>query len=104
MIEFTFSWIILLTMLVATVLPLLVGLVTKVVTSPGKKAVLLALLSAVTGLGSEVLNALTTGTSFNLFLGLILFITSFLIAVGLHYGFWKPTGTSAAAQRVGTLR
>jgi divalent metal cation (Fe/Co/Zn/Cd) transporter len=101
MIEFTFSWVAILTLLVSTILPILVGLVTKVVTSAAKKATLLALLSAATGLGSELLNALTSHTAYDLFVGLVTFVTVFIVGVALHYGFWKPTGVALAAQKVG---
>jgi hypothetical protein len=88
-------------LIVSVVLPLFVGLVTRVVTSPARKAVLLALLSAITGTGTELLNAVTANQTYDLGVGLILAVTSFLIAVGLHFGIYKPTGASAALQRVG---
>lgn len=89
-------------LVVSTVLPLLVGLVTKTVTSPGVKAVLLAALAAITGLGTELLASINAGTAYDLGTGLVLAITSFIVAVGLHYGIWKPTGTSATLQAVGS--
>ena len=102
MLQFIPDWVGVLTLVVSVILPVLVGLVTKVVTRPGVKAVLLALLSAVTGFGGELLNALVNQSPYNLFVGLITFITAFIIAVALHYGLWKPTGVSASAQRVGS--
>jgi predicted secreted Zn-dependent protease len=89
-------------LIVSTILPLLVGLVTRVVTSPGIKAVILAALSAVTGLGTELLNSINSGTPYDAGTGVVLALTAFLIAVGLHYGLWKPTGASVAAQAVGS--
>lgn len=89
-------------LVVSTILPLLVGLVTKTVTSPSVKAVLLAALAAVTGLGTELLASINAGTTYDLGTGLVLALTSFVVAVGLHYGIWKPTGTSHALQEVGS--
>lgn len=82
--------------LVATVLlPILVGVVTKASTSGGVKAVLLLALSAVTSLVSGLLavdgktdiGPLVTTT-----------VTTFVIAVAVHYGFWKPTTVTDSAQ------
>jgi hypothetical protein len=99
-IEFTLPWPLILGMVVSTILPILVGLVTTRVTNSGLKAVLLAALSAVTGLGTELLAAINSGTTYDLGNGLIFALTSFAIAVSLHYGLWKPTTVSAKAQNV----
>jgi hypothetical protein len=101
MLTFDVSWPLILGLLVSTILPLLVGLVTTRVTNPGTKALLLAGLSAVTGLLTEVLNAVTAGTAYNVGSGLVFALASFLVASGLHFGIWKPTGAAAAAQDVG---
>lgn len=85
-------------LLVSTVLPLLVGLVTKVTTDSGTKAILLAALAMVTQLLTELGDALQHGTTYNLGTALVLGLAGFLIAVGIHYGFWKPTGVTAKAQ------
>ena len=85
-------------LLVSTVLPLLVGLVTRTVTHGGVKAVLLAGLASIAGLLSELLASINSGTAFDVGLALIVALGSFLIAVGMHYGLWKPTGTSTAVQ------
>ena len=89
-------------LIVSTILPLLVGLVTKTVTNGSVKAVLLAALSAVTGFGTELAAAINSGATYNAGTGLVLALIAFLVAVGLHYGLWKPTGASAAAQNVGS--
>lgn len=101
MLQFDPSWVGVLTLVVTVVLPLVTGLATTRLTSGGKKAVTLALLSALTGFGAELLNALVNATPYNVFTGLLTFLTAFLIAVGLHFGFWKPVGASDAAQGVG---
>ncbi|CAD5999157.1 hypothetical protein [Agreia sp. COWG] len=88
-------------LLVSTVLPLLVGLVTSRVTKPGTKAILLAVLASVAGLLTELAASIAASTTYDLGSGLVLAVTSFLIATGLHFGIYKPTGASAALQRVG---
>lgn len=83
-------------LLVGVILPLLVGLVTTRVTSSGIQAILLAFLSAVTGFLSEL-----STPSFELKSAILTWLGSFLVAVGMHYGLWKPTGTAARLQDVG---
>lgn len=102
MITFDVSWPLVIGLLVSTILPLIVGLVTTRVTHSGVKAVVLAALSAVTGLLTELGNALTAGTPYNLGTGLVFALTAFLVATGLHYGLLKPTGASGAVQSVGS--
>jgi len=85
-------------LLVGVILPLLVGLVTKVTTSASTKAVLLALLSAVSGFVSELA---ASGDGFLWSTALITWVGTFLVAVGLHFGVYKPVGASVAAQKVG---
>jgi hypothetical protein len=87
-------------LLASTVFPLLVGLVTTRVTDGGRKAIYLAALAAVTSIAAELADALQTGTQYNLGTALLYGIGSFLIAVGLHYGLWRPTGAAVAAQSV----
>lgn len=102
MIEFTLDPQLVIALLVATVLPLLVGLVTKITTSSAIKAVLLAVLALVSSLLSELGAALANGTAYDLGVGLLVALPTFLIAVGLHFGFWKPIGASDVVQRVGS--
>lgn len=87
-----------LTLLASTIFPTLVGLVTKRTTSPGVKAILLAALALVAQLATELAEALRDGTSYNLGMALILGLASFIIAVAMHYGLWKPTGVAVKAQ------
>jgi hypothetical protein len=102
MIEFTIDPILVITLVVGTVLPLLVGLVTTRVTHSGVKALLLAGLSLATALLTELGASWTRGEAYDLGTGLLLALPTFLVAVGLHYGIWKPVGASAAVQSVGT--
>lgn len=84
-----------LTLLVTVLLPVLVGLVTKATTSPGAKAVLLAVLSAITGVASALIQAEGAVDLYPLALNAI---SVFVIAVATYYGLWKPTTVAAKAQ------
>lgn len=88
-------------LVVSVVLPVLVGLVTTKVTSSGVKAVLLAALAGVTGLGAELLAAVQSGVPYDLGSGLLTALAAFVIAVATHVGIWRPTGVTAAVQAVG---
>lgn len=100
-IVFSFSGWQVVGLLVSTILPIVVGLVTKQVTSPGTKAVLLALLSAVTGLGAQALAAHSDGVNYDLGQGLLLSFTAFIVGVAMHFGLWRPTNVSAKVQAIG---
>lgn len=102
MIEFNIDPALVVSLIVGTVLPLLVGLVTTRVTHSGVKAVLLAGLSLVTALGTELGASWSRGDAYDLGTGLLIALPTFLVAVGLHYGLYKPVGASAAVQSVGT--
>jgi pheromone shutdown protein TraB len=102
MIQFTLDPQLVITLLVGTVLPLLVGLVTRVTTSSAVKAVLLAALALVSSLLSELGAAIANGVPYDLGVGLFVALPTFLIAVGLHFGLWKPIGASAVVQSVGS--
>ncbi|QZD98615.1 holin [Microbacterium phage Jemerald] len=99
-IEFNLPPALVLGLVVSTILPILVGLVTTRVTKSSLKAVLLAGLSAVTGLLTELLAAVNAGVAYDLGNGLVFALTAFLVAVAMHYGLWKPTTVSAKAQEV----
>lgn len=101
MIEFDIPLPLVVGLLVSIGLPLLVGLVTKTVTHSGVKAALLAALSAVNGLLVEFSAALSENEPYNLGTGLLLALGSFLVAVGIHYGIYRPTGATQAVQEVG---
>lgn len=104
MITFAPDWIQLLTLTVTVLLPLIVGLVTTSAVTAATKAILLAALAATSGLGAELLDALTSGQPYDLDAGLTTALAAFLIAVGLHYGLWKPTGLSRRLQAIGARR
>lgn len=99
---FNMDWWLALTVLLSPGYPLLVGLITTRLTDSGVKSNLLAALSAISGLGFEVLHAHQAGVSYNLATGLLMSLVTFATAVGTHYGFWKPKGIDIKAQE--TLR
>ncbi|WP_449407986.1 hypothetical protein [Microbacterium maritypicum] len=101
-IAFTLDPVLVIQLVVSTVLPLLVGLVTKTKTDGGVKAALLAGLALATSLLTELGAALSAGATYDLGQGLILALPTFLIAVGLHYGLWKPIGAAAKLQQLGS--
>ena len=101
MVTFTLSAVQVGGFILATVLPLLVGLVTSRVTSGGTKAVLLAGLSVVSALLTEAVSAWDAGAAYDLGQGLISALPVFVTAVAMHYGIWKPTGLSSRLQGVG---
>lgn len=88
-------------LLIAFVLPVLVGLVTTRVTSPSTKAWLLAGLTLVTALLVELGRAITADEVFDIGVALLTVLPAFVVSVATHYGLWKPTGVSGAAQSVG---
>ncbi|MGF3055598.1 hypothetical protein [Microbacterium sp. YY-01] len=100
MVTFTLDPALIVQLLISTVLPLAVGLVTKTITRPGTKAVLLALLSLATSMLTAFADALASGTVYDIGLGLLLALPTFLVAVGMHYGIWKPIGASTRAQQL----
>lgn len=91
----------LLTLFLGAVLPLIVGLVTKLSTNPGVRAVILLGLSALAGLGTEMLNALDNDTVYHLESGIVNWVITFALAVLTHFGLWKPTGAATAVQAIG---
>lgn len=86
----------------ATFLPILVGLVTTRTTKPGVKAVLLAALTVLISLALQIADALQYDKPYNLAVALLAALVSFAVSVATHFGIWKPTGTSTAAQEIGS--
>lgn len=87
-----------LTLFVSILFPVLVGYVTKASWDSGLKAVILAAVSAVSGVLSS---ALDPTHSFHWQAALLTAVGAFAIAVATHFGLWKPTGVSAAVQARG---
>ncbi|MFI6512964.1 hypothetical protein ACIBCT_35645 [Streptosporangium sp. NPDC050855] len=84
----------LLTVVLSTILPVLVGLVTKASWGGGVRAVLLALLSVTGGFVSAALDAVNANVAFDWKSALITAFTAFVGAVATHFGLWSPTGVA----------
>lgn len=82
-------------LLVSTVLPVLVGLVTTRVTHAGTKAVLLLALSAANGF---VVEYAAGGPGYDVGTAAVLSLVAFGTGVLSHFGLWKPVGVSGRAQ------
>ncbi len=98
---FSLDWALVIQVVLAVFLPVLVGVVTTKVTKSSTKSILLAVLTLVTSLVTQLGDAVATNSAFDLGMALLLVIPAFVISVSTHYGFWKPTGVSQAAQNVG---
>ena len=77
--------------------PILVGLVTKTSQSAGLKAVLLAAIAAVTGIGQGFLNT-PPETTWVWQTAVLAGGVAWVTAVATHYGLYKPTGITATIQ------
>jgi hypothetical protein len=97
--RFSLSGLQLLQFAIAVLLPVLVGLVTKATWSPGAKSTLLLLLSTASGLLTEIATAAQANVTYDLGQGLLAAAGTFIVGVAVYYGFWKPTGVAAVAQR-----
>lgn len=87
-------------LILTVILPIAVGLVTTRTTSSAVKAWLLAGLSLVTSVLTELAHAIATTAVFDLGVALLAAIPTFAIAVATYYGLWKPTGIAVKAQDV----
>jgi hypothetical protein len=103
-IDFEVNWALIIQTLIATVLPLIVGLVTTRVTRGIVKALLLAGLSIISSGLTQLLAAITAEETFDLGTWLVAAVGTFAVAVATHYGLWKPTGTTEKVQAVGAKR
>ncbi len=77
------------------IIPILVGIVTKMSASSGLKAVVNFLLSAVAG---AVAVAIEHEGAVNVEEWVVGIGMTWVISVATHYGLWKPTGASSTVQ------
>ena len=101
-VEFGVDLALVIQLLISTVLPIIVALVTKWDTSRPTRALLLALLAAISSGLTELLHTIATDATFDLGVWLVAAIGSFVVAVATHYGLWKPTTVTARALSVGS--
>jgi len=88
-------------LLIAFVLPVLVGIVTTSETKPGRKAWLLAGLSLVGSLLVELARAIGAGETYDVGIALLAALPAFVVSVSSHYGLWKPTGVAEFVKSIG---
>lgn len=91
-----------LTLFVAIIFPVLVGLVTTKETNPTVQSLILATLSLASGLVSAWLAAIVGHVGFDLFTALVTGLGAWVVAVATHFGLWKPAGVSAAVLAIGS--
>lgn len=99
-IVFTLQPALVIQLVLAVLLPIVVGFVTTRVTSGAKKAWLLAGLSLATSVITQLGAAVASSVAFDLGLALLATIPAFAISVATYYGLWKPTGVGRAVQDV----
>ena len=100
-VAFTLDPLAVVQLLIAFILPVLVGLVTTKVTSPAVKAWLLAGLSLITSLLVELGRSIASGTTYDLGVALLAALPAFVVSVATYHGLWKPTGVTATVQDIG---
>lgn len=101
MVMFTLDPALTIQLILTVIMPIIVGLITKKTTSSAVKAWLLAGTTLVTSVLTGLYDAVINAGIFDLGQALLIAIPAFAISVATHYGLWKPTGISEAAQ--GTL-
>jgi len=79
--------------LIGTLIPILVALVTRSTAPPGVKAVVNLALSAVTGFGAEYVN----DVNFVWQQALLTTVVTFVVSVATYYGLWKPTNVASSS-------
>ena len=85
----------------ASVLPLLVAIVTTKVTSSSRKSWYLAGLALLTSLLAEAIRAWQNGEVFDIGSALILGLPTFITSVGTYYGLWRKTVAPTLQANVG---
>lgn len=88
------NWLLVVT---GTALPMIVALTTAQVANAGLKAVTLAALAAVGGVGNELVSVGGNVAAFDWSASGANALTVFLIGVGLHYGLLKPAGLTGSS-------
>jgi hypothetical protein len=83
-------------LLVAVVAPLVVGLLTKSSTSKNIKAIALAAIAAAIGVANGFLA--TPHDKWSWSVAIVNGVIAWVVAVAVHFGFWKPVGATEVAQ------
>lgn len=90
-----------LALLIGTVIPVLVGLITFHTTSAKAKALVNLAAVALTGFLTEWFTAMSTAANFDWQQALVGVAVAFIASVGTLYGFYKPTGVDNSLKNVG---
>lgn len=101
MIEFSIPPSLITALIVSVFIPALVSLVTTKVTNTSVKGLLLAGLSLATGLLTELGEALVSGTTYDIGVGILNGVLALAAAQGSYSSVWKPTGAAKAITNVG---
>lgn len=83
---------------IGVIAPIVIGLITKVSTSATVKAVLLAAVAALVGVGQGFIDT-PSGTPWVWQVAVFNGVLAYVVAVSTYFGLIKPTGVSDAAQR-----
>jgi hypothetical protein len=86
----------LISLLAGVLIPLLVGLLTKLEAPSGVKAVMNAALSALSGALATIA---PDGSGFSWKPFLVFWATTWVVSIATYAGLWKPTGVAPAVQR-----
>jgi hypothetical protein len=95
-----FSTAQILTLVVAVVIPILNGLLTKY-NAVKARAYLQLLMNSVNGFAMEWLDAVNTGTEYNVGHAVLGTVVSLVVAVAVQAGLWAPLGVSEKAKSAG---
>lgn len=85
------AWVV--ALIAGTVIPIIVGLITKLGAHPGTKALVAITLTAIVAILNAVVVAEGTFVVRDI---IVLFVTTFAWHVATYYGIWKPIGSGAA--------
>lgn len=83
-------------MVIAVLIPLVVGLVTKASASSAVKSVALIVANGINALAQQAMN----DNGFVTHATLRTFVTSLVVSIAMYYGVWKPTTTAEKVQNV----
>ena len=105
--DFSQGWVAILQVLLAIIIPVLVGLITDRLTASWVKALILAALSALSVLVTSLLEVLTGGGTFESF-DWVNAVGTFIVSVGIaqlsYLGLWQKWGVTQAAQNTTALQ
>lgn len=102
--DFSQGWVSIIQLLLVLILPTIVGLVTDRLAASWVKALVLAVLAALTTLLAGLLDALTAGAAFDWVNAIGTFVVSVMVAQFSYLGILKPWGVIEKAQGSGAIQ